>query len=88
MARQSSRNKSLPQKCKDEINESDNDSLLFEVVDNATGNDLPDDNVTAEESKEEEQDAAKNLVQVPKKILPLTATMSVVVHPVQGRIVK
>ena len=88
MARQSSRNKSLPQKCKDEINESDNDSLLFEVVDNATRNDLPDNNVTAEESKEEEQDAAKNLVQVPKKILPLTATMSVVVHPVQGRIVK
>ena len=67
MARQSSRNKSLPQKCKDDINESDNDSLLFEVVDNATGNDLPNDNVTAEELKEEEQDAAKNIAQGHKK---------------------
>ena len=57
----------MPQKCKDEINDSDNDPLLFEVVDNATRNDLPDNNVTAEESKEEEQDAAENIAQGHKK---------------------
>ena len=66
MARQSSRNKSGPQKRKAESNESDNDSLFPEVVDNATGNDLPDENAAAEYLKEEEQDAAKNPIQGPK----------------------
>ena len=63
MARQSSRKKSVPQKRKAEINESDNDSLFPEVVDNSTGNDLHDKNPATEELKEEEQDAAENIVQ-------------------------
>ena len=63
MARQSSRKKSVPQKRKADINESDNDSLFPEVVDNSTGNDLPDENSAAEESKEDLQDAAENIVQ-------------------------
>ena len=67
MERQSSRNNSVTQKRKAESNESDNDSLLSEVIDNATGNDLPYDNVATEESKEEEQDAAENIAQGPKK---------------------
>ena len=65
MARQSFRKKSVPQKHKAESNEPDNDSLFPEVVDNATGNDLPDKNAAAEYLKEEEQDAAKNIVQGP-----------------------
>ena len=67
MARQSSRNKYVPQKRKAESNESDNDSLFPEVVDNATGIELPDNNAAGEESKEEEQDAAENLSQGPNK---------------------
>ena len=66
MARQSFRKKSVPQKYKAESNESDNDSLFPEVVDNDTGNDLPDKKAAAEYLKEEEQDAAKNTVQGPK----------------------
>ena len=66
MARQSFRKKSVPQKHKAESNESDNDTLLPEVVYNDTGNDLPDENAAAEYLKEEEQDAAKNPVQGPK----------------------
>ena len=67
MARQSSRNKSGPQKRKAESNESDNDSLFPEVVDNSTGNDPPDNNTAVEELKGEEQDAAENIAQGPKK---------------------
>ena len=67
METQSSRNKSVPQKLKADINESYNDSLLSEVLDNATGNDLSDDNSSAEELKEEGQYAVKNLAQGPKK---------------------
>ena len=67
MERQSSRNNSVTQKRKAESNESDNDSLFPEVVDNATGNDLPDNNTAAEDLKEENQDAAKDLAQGPKK---------------------
>ena len=37
------------------------------MVNNATGNDLPDENAATEYSKEEEQDAAENLAQGPKK---------------------
>ena len=48
MESQSSRNKSVPQKRKAERNESDNDPLLPEVVDNATRNELPDDNAAKE----------------------------------------
>ena len=59
MARQSFRKKYVPQKHKAESNESDNDTLFPEVVDNSTGNDLPDEKTAAEYLKEEEQDAAK-----------------------------
>ena len=57
----------MPKKGKAERNESDDYSFPPEVVDNATGNDLLDNNAAAEESKEEEQDAAENLAQGPKK---------------------
>ena len=66
MARQSFRKKSVPQKRKAESNESDNDSLFSEVVNNTTGNDLLDKKAAAEYLKEEEQDAAENIVQGPK----------------------
>ena len=65
MERQSSRNNSVTQKRKAESNESDNDSLFPEVVDNATGNDPPDENAAAKDSKEEERYAARNLSQGP-----------------------
>ena len=66
MARQSFRKKSVHQKRKADSNESDNYFLLPEVVDNSTGNDLPDENAAAEYLKEEEQDAAENPIQGPK----------------------
>ena len=88
MARQSSRNKSVPQKRKAEIYESDDDYLFTEVVDNVTRIDLPNNNASVEKSKEEEQDAAKNIAQVPKKSLPLIATMAIVDHPFWGVAVK
>ena len=37
------------------------------MVGNSTGNDLPDNNTTVEELKGEEQDAAENIAQGPKK---------------------
>ena len=67
MARQSSRNKSVPQNRKAEISKSDNDYIFPEAVDNANVNDLPNDNVAAEESKEEERYEAENIAQGPKK---------------------
>ena len=57
----------MPKKGKAERNESDDYSFPPEVVDNATGNDLPDNNTAAEDLKEENQDAAKDLAQGPKK---------------------
>ena len=66
MARQLYRNKSVPHKCKAESNKSDNDYIFPEVVDNATGNDPPDENAAAKDSKEEERYAARNLSQGPK----------------------
>ena len=67
MARFPSRKKPVPQKRKADSSESDDHSLLPEEVDNATGIDLPNNNSAVGESKEEEQDAAKNIVQGPKK---------------------
>ena len=67
MERQASRNKYVPQKRKAESNESDIDYLFPEVIDNDTGNDPPNDNAAAEESKEGEHDTAENITQVPKK---------------------
>ena len=57
----------MPQKRKAESNESENDSHFPEVVDNATRNDLPYEYAAIEDSEEEEQDAAGNLAQGPKK---------------------
>ena len=66
MPRFPSRKKPVPQKRKADSSESDDHSLLPEEVDNATGIDLPNNNSAVGESKEEEQDAAKNIVQGPK----------------------
>ena len=64
MARVSSINKHVTQKRKADSSESDDDYIFPKDVNNATGIDLPDNNAATEESKEEEHDAAENIVQL------------------------
>ena len=67
MARVSSINKHVTQKRKADSSESEDDYIFPKDVNNATGIDLPDNNAATEESKEEEHDAAENIVQCPNK---------------------